>query len=903
MPRAAPAGTPETPEDRIRADSLRHTARTVKLLRGLLLEVIAARSPECLPVLTGEAALTPDVRLRVLQADGIWFQLFNIAEQNAAVRRRRAVERELGAARVPGSFSAALARAKAAGLDAAAVAARLAEARIAPVLTAHPTEAKRVTVLEIHRRIYVLLKELEETRYTERERARMTGGIRNEIDLLWMTGEIRLTKPTVAEEVAWILHFFDGSLYRGARDLFWQLSQALREHYPDEAFDLPALLRFGCWVGGDRDGNPGVTPATTRAALDQYRAAALARLRERLAGVRNQLSIAAHTIAVPAAFAERLEALLAAHPEPEALRARNVQEVFRQYLNVLLWKLERAARGEAGGYDRAAGLVEDLRALEDGLEAANCGGIAADLARPLRLEAEVFGFHTVQLDLRENSTVINAALAAVHRQLEGADAPAPDSDAWREWLSARLAEPMETLPELALEDGMDARTLELFRLLSEVADERGLEAVGAFVLSMTHTAADLLGVYLLAKLGGLFSDRENCETCRLPVVPLLETIEDLRRGPALLRELLDVPLVRRSVRAGDGVQEVMVGYSDSNKDGGFLCSNHEVALAQARLRRVGEERGVPVSFFHGRGGSSSRGGAPAGRAIAAQPPGTVGGRMRLTEQGEVVSGKYANRGYAETQLEILAAGMLEHSLPAADEREPHPGFEEAMEALSQLSHTAYRKLTEHPGLVMFYQNASPVEELALLKIGSRPARRFGARTLDDLRAIPWVFAWTQNRMMIPGWYGVGEAIAEFTRVRGEDGWELLRAMFAEHRLFRLIVDEVEKALFQVQLDIARDYAALAPDADAAAEIFGMIEEEYARTRDAVLKISGAEGLCERFVLFRDRLSRRLPIIDRVSAEQVDLIRLCREDERPDTENLVPLLLSINCVAAGLGWTG
>ena len=901
MPRAAPAPAPERAADRIRADSLRYTERTVALLRKLLLEVIAERSPECLPVLTGRASITPDVRLRVLQADGIWFQLFNIAEQNAAIRRRRAIERELGAARVPGSFSAALARAKEAGLDAAAVAARLAEARITPVLTAHPTEAKRVTVLEIHRRIYVLLKELEEARYTERERARMTAGIRNEIDLLWMTGEIRLSKPTVAEEVAWVLHFFDGSLYRGARDLFWQLAQALREHYPDGAFELPALLRFGCWVGGDRDGNPGVTPATTRAALAQYRAAAFKRLRARLAEARNQLSIAAHAIAVPAAFAARLEALLAAHPEPDALRARNVQEVFRQYLNALLWKLERAESGAAGGYARAAELVEDLRGLEEGLEGANCGRIAADLARPLRLEAEVFGFHTVRLDLRENSTVINAALAAVHRSLEGAAAPAPDSEAWREWLLARLAEPMETLPEPALEDEMAARTLALFRLLGEVADARGLESVGAFVLSMTHTAADLLGVYLLAKLGGLFSDRENCETCRLPVVPLLETIDDLRRGPALLRELLEVPLVRRSVRAGDGVQEVMVGYSDSNKDGGFLCSNHEVALAQARLRRVGEERGVPVSFFHGRGGSSSRGGAPAGRAIAAQPPGTVGGRMRLTEQGEVVSGKYANRGYAETQLEILAAGALEHSLPG--DPAPHPGFEEALEALSQLSHTAYRRLTGHPGLVMFYQNASPVEELALLKMGSRPARRFGAQTLDDLRAIPWVFAWTQNRMMVPGWYGVGEAIDEFTRVRGADGWELLRAMFAEHRLFRLIVDEVEKALFQVQLDIARDYAALAPDRAAADEIFAMIEEEYARTRDAVLKISGAERLCERFVLFRDRLSRRLPIIDRVSAEQVDLIRLCREEERPDTENLVPLLLSINCVAAGLGWTG
>ena len=345
----------------------------------------------------------------------------------------------------------------------------------------------------------------------------------------------------------------------------------------------------------------------------------------------------------------------------------------------------------------------------------------------------------------------------------------------------------------------------------------------------------------------------------------------------------------------------MVGYSDSNKDGGFLCSNHEVSLAQSRMRRVGEERGVPVAFFHGRGGSSSRGGMPAGRAIAAQPPGTIGGRMRLTEQGEVVSGKYANRGYAETQLEILAASVLEHSLPGEEDR--HPGFEEAMEALSKLSYTAYRKLADHPGLVMFYQDASPVEELALLKIGSRPMRRFGANTLDDLRAIPWVFAWTQNRMMVPGWYGVGDAIAEFIRVRGEEGEKLLREMFENHRLFRLVIDEVEKTLFQVQLDIARDYAALVPDPEVGAEIFSMIEEEYERTCEAVLRVSGSEALCSRFVMFSDRLSRRLPIIDRVSREQVELIKLCRGKERPETLDLVPLLLSINCVAAGLGWTG
>ena len=885
----------------IRDDTLRYTGRTVDLLHKLLLQVIRRRAPEIMPVLEDREPITPNTRLRVLQADGIWFQLFNIAEQNAAIRRRRAIETKSGSENVPGSWAATLMQAKEAGLKAEEVQQRLNNMRVVPVLTAHPTEAKRVTVLEIHRRIYVWLKELEEIRYTERERKRIIRHIRDEIDLLWMTGEIRLTKPTVGEEVSWVLHFFSQALYHGVRDLFWQLSQALQEHYPNTQFELPPLLQFGCWVGGDRDGNPHVTAKTTREALDDYRHMALAHLHQRVTETRSRLSIAAHTVTVPKSFLQRLEIMLTQQPDAEAVRARNPQEVFRQYLTLIMRRMEATQKQSDGAYQHSRDLVEDLQALEQSLLETDCAEIVADMIRPLRLEAQVFGFHTAHLDIRENSTMINITLQTLYEKLEEAEAPATDSAEWKEWLLQRLAEPMAELPHFLFENPDAAHTMELFCLLGNVLEERGLEPLGAFVLSMTHTESDLLGVYLLAKYGGLFSDRENCETCQLPIVPLLETIDDLRQGPTLLRELLKVPVVRRSVRAAENLQEVMVGYSDSNKDGGFLCSNHEVSLAQTRMCRIGEETGVTISFFHGRGGSSSRGGMPAGRAIAAQPPDTVGRRMRLTEQGEVVSGKYANRGYAEMQLEILAANVLRHSLPHNGKMQPN--FAEAMEALSQLSYTAYRKLADHPGLVMFYQNASPVEELTLLKIGSRPARRFGAQGLDDLRAIPWVFAWTQNRMMVPSWYGVGNAISEFTRVRGEQGWVLLHKMFEDHPLFRLIIDEVEKTLYQVRLDIARDYVSLVPEEGEATEIFAMIEEEYARTCEVVLKISGDEQLCQRFVMFRDRLKRRLPIIDRVSREQVELIKICRGEEQPSTQDLVPLLLSINCVAAGLGWTG
>jgi len=427
------------------------------------------------------------------------------------------------------------------------------------------------------------------------------------------------------------------------------------------------------------------------------------------------------------------------------------------------------------------------------------------------------------------------------------------------------------------------------------------------VLSMTRSVSDVLGAYLLAKHAGLFADTAGTESCTLPIVPLFETIEDLQRAPAIMRELLSVPLVRRSVRAQGGVQEVMIGYSDSNKDGGFLTSNWELSKAQIKLTRLGQEAGIPIAFFHGRGGSVSRGGAPTGRAIAAQPAGSIQGRMRITEQGEVVSFKYANRGTAQYQIELLAASVVEHSLKSEREKAlaPTAEFDEAMEALSGAAQASYRGLIDHPDLLTYYQAASPLEELSMLNLGSRPARRFGARSLSDLRAIPWVFAWSQNRHFVPGWYGVGTGILTFLQVRGPRGAALLNRMFTESRLFRLIVDEVEKTLTYVDLEIAREYAELVPDSGVRNTILAMVEEEYQRTVEAVLKISGGRELVERYPRFRRRLGRRLPTINQVSRQQIELLRRFRESggDKSQEEQLSALLLSINTIAAGFGATG
>jgi phosphoenolpyruvate carboxylase len=447
----------------------------------------------------------------------------------------------------------------------------------------------------------------------------------------------------------------------------------------------------------------------------------------------------------------------------------------------------------------------------------------------------------------------------------------------------------------------------MFALVRQLREEIDREAFGSFVLSMTRSVSDVLGAYLLAKTAGLFADTSGVESSTLPIVPLFETIDDLQRAPAIMKELLNVPLVRRSVRAQGGVHEVMIGYSDSNKDGGFLASNWELYKAQIKLTRVGREAGIPIAFFHGRGGSVSRGGAPTGRAIAAQPAGSIGGRLRITEQGEVVSFKYANRGTAQYQIELLAASVVEHTLKSEREEALVPTAEgdEAMEALSGAAMAAYRRLIDDPNLLPYYQAASPLEELTLLNMGSRPARRFGAQSLSDLRAIPWVFAWSQNRHFVPGWYGVGSGILTFLDVRGQRGRALLDRMFKESRLFRLIVDEVEKTLTYVDLDIAREYAELVPEAGIRATILGMVEEEYERTVQAVLQISGGRELVERYPRFRRRLARRLPTINQVSRQQIELLRRFRESggDKTQEELLSALLLSINTIAAGFGATG
>ncbi len=845
-----------------------------------------------------------------LQAIGIWFQLLAIAEENAAMRARRRLEREGGPDALVGSFANVMKDVAAMGGEAETVSATLASALVMPTLTAHPTEAKRVTVLKIHRRIYRLLTELEQDRWTPRERSLLVQSLRREIDLLWLTGELRLERPGVEQEVAWGLHFFSEVLFEATPQLLERCEAALARHYPERPPRQTMLLRFGSWIGGDRDGNPNVTVEITRLALTAARDLALSHLLQELEQLADLLSLSTAVVQPPRAFQERLDRLLIQSGKQKEIRARNPNEAFRQFFTACAYRLRPLLQRGLGdippaSYRSPRELAEDLALAERSLHDLGAHDLASSLVRPLRWQVETFGFRTVSLDLRQNTTVINRSLAEIWKRLGVTEVEVGSQD-WSRTLREVLRQAPPEMPERAALSAETAETLQLFRLIAEIYAGPDPDAIGAFVLSMTHSADDVLAALVLAHYAGLSPGHEGPQAIPLPIVPLFETIDDLRAAPKILRELVEVPTAKHSLYSRGNRLEVMLGYSDSNKDGGFLCAQWEVAKAQKSLLVAGKAAGLTIRFFHGRGGSVSRGGAPTGRAIAAQPAGTVAGQLRITEQGEVVSAKFANRGTALYNLELLTASVLAHSLKSEREAADPPEFAEALEALSGVSQARFRTLVELPGMLGYFTEASPVEELARLKMGSRPTRRFGAASLSDLRAIPWVFAWSQNRHLITGWYGVGTALDNFLRVRGGEGRQLLQQMFETSRLFRLILDEAEKTLCLANMEIAETYAELVTERAEAEEILGRIRLEHDLSRRLLADLTGDSVVGTRFPAYLRRLEARLPLIDQANRWQVSLLKDWRRrdpDAGEDQRILEPMMLSMNCIAGGLGWVG
>lgn len=841
------------------------------------------------------------------------FQLLNLVEENSAAQARRWTETNRGPSAEPGSWAQNLRQLVTAGFSGADIAAAVAATRIEPVLTAHPTEAKRATVLALHRRLYLLLFQREYGMWTPAERDAIRRDILEVLERLWRTAELRLTKPTVDDELREVIHYLVEVFPEVLPRLDARLSQAWRDSGLDPALitdpDHLPLVGFGTWVGGDRDGHPLVTAAVTARTLARLRAGALEVQSSALRRLGADLSLSARLQAPNAALASRIAELAARlGARGEAACARNPDEPWRQFAGLMLAALP-SDHSDGDGYQRATELADDLRLLRASLIAVGAQRIADGAVAPVLRSVRSFGFHLATLDIRQNSTMHEQAL----RQL--LSCAGIDHDGWEQWPEERRVALLETelrsarpLAHPHAAPGDAARTVvEALRTVAAHADAHGTDGLGALIVSMTRRLSDLLTVYVLAREAGLVRPGPDGLICLLPVVPLFETIADLEAGPGILAAFLAHPITRRSLFAQgkeNHAQQVMLGYSDSCKDGGILASQWHLHRAETRLVTVAAKAGVRLRCFHGRGGTVSRGAGPTHRFLEALPPGALAHDLRLTEQGETIAQKYANLGTATYHLELLTAGAtattLRHSLP----RDHHDDAVPAIEALVASSRTAYESLLAEPGFTEYFSQATPIDALEHAAIGSRPVRRTGRRTLADLRAIPWVFAWNQSRHYLPGWYGLGTALASLDPAT--------HALVAAHAnawpFLRYVLTNIETNLASADSELMAAYAGLVDDVAIRERIHGLIAAEYRRTHEQLERIFDHRPLPDR----RPRMVRTLALRDALLRPlHRDQLRLLRErrsrlaaGDTAAADALLPALLhSLTAIAAGLRTTG
>ncbi|WP_257448239.1 phosphoenolpyruvate carboxylase [Archangium lipolyticum] len=896
--------------------------------REVLEELGEQEVARSLPSRGGARAAPAHLPARMVQAYSMAFHLLNMAEENTAAQQRRVRESTEGVTAEPGLWGHVLRHVKELGLEARQLSEVLPQVRVEPVLTAHPTEARRASVLEHQRALYLLLVKRENQMWTPLEQQAIRQDCKRVLELLWRTGEIFLEKPDVASELRNVIHYL--------RNVFPEalpmLDRRLQQAWEAVGFDPEPLrnprnlprLSFGDWVGGDRDGHPFVTAQVTHHTLGELRLNALAVLHQRLIGLSARLSLSNRLQPVPPALTARITEM--AEPLGERGRRavqRNPDEPWRQFLNLMVARLPldmsrtEAARleDEPGRYREASELAADLDLLRESLIAIGAGRLAGSEVQPLLRTVRTFGFHLAALDIRQNShfhdLAVGELLAAAG--LEGADFVDWDEARRLAFLERELASPRPfALTGASIGPHADA-VLECYRVLAGHLKAYGPAGLGSLIVSMTRSLSDLLVVYLLAREAGLVVHTPKGLVCHLQVVPLFETIDDLKRSPEILSSFLEHPLTKRSLAwqkkaAGEGqpVQQVMIGYSDSNKDGGILASQWGLYRAQEALAAEGQRNGVRLRFFHGRGGTISRGAGPTHRFLSALPPSSFQGDLRMTEQGETISQKYANLISAVYNLELLLAGTTEATLLARHgARKAHP-LEPLMDGLAETSRHAYEALVQGEGFIGFFAQATPIDVIESSKIGSRPARRTGKRTLADLRAIPWVFSWSQARFFLSGWYGVGSAL-EALRSAQPEAFALLKEQALDWYPSKYVFTNVSTTILSADVEVMREYAALVEDGAVRERVMGMIQDEYARTRRMLEAIWGGP-LEECRPHIYQTLRMRQPWLGVLHQQQRELLRTWRElrkgEKQAEAEHLLPqLLLTVNAIAGGLRTTG
>jgi phosphoenolpyruvate carboxylase len=829
---------------------------------------------------------------RITKAFAIYFELTNLAETNHRKRRRRAAHLLAGKTAVDGSFRGTLVRMKAAGISADAMLASLGKVKVTPVFTAHPTEITRHTIRLKRRRIAGYLERLDQLPLSDSDAREYESLILAEITALWQTDEVRLNKPTVRDEIHMGLDYFPMVLFETLPRLFAELEESLRDVYgccrdgSDRASpvstEISDLLSFGSWIGGDRDGNPFVTAASTREALDMARHVIIDHYISETVRLIGQLSMSTRRIGVSDALAQRVREYDNRLGEKYSRwKQITAAELYRHFLEFLIARLRfsRKSSKHALAYKSPQQFEEDLGIMRDSLNA-NHGRRLAELVSPLLRKVQTFGFHLHVLDIRQNARVHSQALAEV-----ASAGKRPGETQFPPATSAPSVELIDT-----------------FRAIAELKKTHSAKAIRNFVISNTQSEHDIFAIVRLAELGGVSATASSGDPGLMPV-PLFESIDALRSSATIMRRVWTAPEYQPLLNSWGRAHEVMLGYSDSNKDGGMLTSTWELHKAQHQLHEAARECGVNLRLFHGRGGTVGRGGGPTHAAILAQPAGDFSGEIRITEQGEVLSWKYADPVLAEWNLEIMIAACLEAvTMPAQISAESKQRWHEAMETMSGDAFAFYRKhIAENPEVLEYFEQATPVNELEHARIGSRPARRAANRSLEDLRAIPWVFGWMQSRHAVPAWFGVGHALERFAR-RGDPQTELLREMMQGFPLFASLVRSVEIAMAKADFAIARIYADLVSDAALRDRTFEMLREEFERTGRLILTITGQKELLEKNPVLYRSVRLRNPYVDPLSLIQVDLLRRKRA-AGADAPFDYAIGATMNGIAAGLHNTG
>jgi phosphoenolpyruvate carboxylase len=810
-------------------------------------------------------ALDLQQTLHLVRAFSYFSHLLNIAEDEQQHRRRRA-HAAAGSPRRPGSFSYALDHAREAGLGAQELLAWFGRARVAPVLTAHPTEVQRQSILDCEREIARLLS----LAHPNREEL-----LHAEILRLWLTAMLRGTRLQVAEEIANGLAYFRLTFLEELPRLYLELEHALKERYALDAVPrLPPFLTVGTWIGGDRDGNPFVDASVLRAALEQHSRLVAAHYLEELTQLYKELALSSRIRPAPPA----LQALADASGEDSAYRRH---EPYRRAITGIRKRLSE------GSYASAEEFAADLALIEGSLQQQKAERLARGRLEALQRKVSLFGFHLAPIDLRQSSGEHEASVTELlARAGVESDYKALPEKKRIELLVKELAGPRPLrVPHLAYPPSVE-KELAILAAAAEGRKRYGARAVPHYVISHCSAVSDLLEVGVLLREAGLLG--------QVDVIPLFESIADLAGCAEVMGAALDLPLYRGWVKGRGDEQEVMLGYSDSNKDGGYFTSNWSLYKASGTLVEACRARGVRLRLFHGRGGTIGRGGGPSYEAVLAQPPGSVDAALRLTEQGEVIASKYADAESGRRNLETLAAATLEASLKTR-EKTPEKHFRIA-EELSRHAFDAYRALVGTPGFVEYFRASTPVAEIAELNIGSRPASRKATERIEDLRAIPWVFSWTQCRLMLPGWYGFGAAAEKTGKL------EELREMYRDWPFFRSVLSNMDMVLAKSDLAIASRYAELVRSEKLRKEIFGKLADEWHRARKWLAAITGnAELLADNPTLARS-IRNRFPYLDPLNHVQVELLRRYRSGERDD-RLLRMIHLTINGLAAGLRNSG